>query len=175
MGNVVGPAPSRVDGRLKVTGAAKYSVEFDVPNCAHGWTIESNIAKGKILSIETKDAQSAPGVLAIVSHLNVPKPKQPPAKESEALTKGIRNEMRVPFSDDAVHYAGQYVALVVAKTIEEARHAASLVRVTYAPEDPLLTMEDAEHEAVKPKKNLGDNVQIKEGDVDIALHDSNLV
>ncbi|PYK68570.1 MAG: acylaldehyde oxidase [Verrucomicrobia bacterium] len=175
MGNVVGPAPSRVDGRLKVTGAAKYSVEFDVPNCAHGWTIESNIAKGKILSIETKDAQSAPGVLVIVSHLNAPKPKQPAVKESEALTKGIRNEMRVPFSDDAVHYAGQYVALVVAKTIEQARHAASLVRVTYAPEDPLLTMEDAEHKAVKPKKNLGDNVQIKKGDVDIALQDSNLV
>ena len=83
--------------------------------------------------------------------------------------------MRVPFSDDAVHYAGQYVALVVAKTIEQARHAASLVRVTYAPEDPLLTMEDAEHKAVKPKKNLGDNVQIKKGDVDIALQDSNLV
>ena len=173
--NIVGPAPNRVDGRLKVTGAAKYSVEFDVPNCAHGWTIESNIAKGKILSIETKDAQTAPGVLAIVSHLNAPKPKQPTAKESEALTKGIRNEMRMPFSDDAVYYAGQYVALVVAKTIEQARHAASLVRVTYAPEDPLLTMEDAEHKAVKPKKNLGDNVQIKKGDVDIALQDSNLV
>src|SRR5438045_5566237 len=94
MGNVVGPAPSRVDGRLKVTGAAKYSVEFDVPNCAHGWTIESNIAKGKILSIETTDAQSAPGVLAIVSHLNAPKAKQPAVKEGEALTKGIRKDRK---------------------------------------------------------------------------------
>src|SRR5207248_9820652 len=121
MGNVVGPAPSRVDGRLKVTGAAKYSVEFDVPNCAHGWTIESNIAKGKILSIETKDAQAAPGVLVIVSHLDAPKSKQPAVKESEALTKGIRNEMRVPCSDDAVHYDCHYVARVLEINTEDAR------------------------------------------------------
>ena len=57
--NIIGPAPSRVDGRLKVTGAAKYAVEFPITNCAYGWTVESNIAKGKILSIETKAAESA--------------------------------------------------------------------------------------------------------------------
>src|SRR5205823_9751533 len=129
----------------------------------------------KILSIETKAAEAAPGVLAVVTHLNAPKPKEPAAKKDRGQTHGIRSEERVPFSDDEIHYAGQYVAVVVAKTIEQARHAASLLRVTYAPEDPLLTMEDAEHKAVKPKKNLGDNVQIKKGDVDLALKDSKLV
>ena len=59
--NILGPARNRIDGRAKVTGAAKYSVEFDAPKCAYGWTVESNIAKGKILSIDTNAAQDAPG------------------------------------------------------------------------------------------------------------------
>src|SRR5437762_13749729 len=171
--NIVGPAPSRVDGRLKVTGAAKYSVEFDVPNCAYGWTVESNIAKGKILSIDTKAAQAAPGVLAVMSHLNAPKPKEPAAKKDRGQTHGIRSEERVPFSDDEIHYAGQYVALVVAKAIEQARHAASIVKVSYAPEDPLLTMEAAKSSATKPKESFGP-VQIKKGGVDLGLKDANL-
>ena len=126
--NILGPARSRVDGRLKVTGAAKYSVEFEVPECAHGWTVESNIAKGKITAIDTKAAQAVPGVLALLTHLNMPKFQPAPKKEERG--GGIRNEERFPLSDDGVYYAGQYVALVVAETIEQARHAASLVKVS---------------------------------------------
>jgi len=171
--NILGPARNRVDGRAKVTGAAKYSVEFQVPNCAYGWTVESNIAKGKILSVDTKAAQAAPGVLAVVTHLNAPKPKEPAAKKDRGQTKGIRNEERVPFSDDEIHYAGQYVALVVAKTIEQARYAASLVKVSYAPEEPLLIMDAAKSDATKPKEDFGP-VQIKKGDVDPALKNARL-
>src|SRR5437762_11506307 len=149
--NILGPARNRVDGGAKVTGAAKYAVEFELPNCAYGWTVESNIAKGKILSIDSKSAQAAPGVLAVITHLNAPKPKEPAAKKDRSQTHGIRNEERVPFSDDEIHYAGQYVALVVAKTIEQARYGASLVKVSYAPEEPLLTM-DAKSDATKPKE-----------------------
>src|SRR5437763_6747384 len=171
--NILGPARNRVDGRAKVTGAAKYSVEFQVPNCAYGWTVESNIAKGKILSIDTKSAQVAPGVLAVVTHLNTPKPKEPAAKKDRGQTHGIRSEERVPFSDNEIHYAGQYVALVVAQTIEQARYAASLVKVSYAPEEPLLTMEAAKSSATKPKESFGP-VQIKKGDVDLALKNASL-
>jgi xanthine dehydrogenase YagR molybdenum-binding subunit len=172
---VVGPARNRVDGRAKVTGAAKYSVEFEMPNCAYGWPVESNIAKGKITAIDTRAAQQVPGVLAIITHENAPKPKEPAAKEERNSGHGIRNEERVPLSDDVVHYAGQYVALVVAKSIEQAQHAAKLVRVSYAPEEPLLTMEAAEHKAEKPKSNHQENVQLKKGDVDAVLADANLV
>src|SRR5204862_2831359 len=145
----LGPARNRVDGRAKVTGAAEYAVEFEVPNCAYGWTVESNIAKGKILSIDTKAAQAVQGVLAVVTHLNAPKPKEPAAKKDRGQTHGIRSEERVPFSDAEIHYAGQYVTLVVAKTIEQARYAASLVKVSYAPEEPLLTMDAAKSGATK--------------------------
>jgi xanthine dehydrogenase YagR molybdenum-binding subunit len=171
----VGPARNRVDGRLKVTGAAKYSVEFEIPKCAHGWTVESNIAKGKITAIDTKAAQAIPGVLAVLTHLNMPKFKNAPKKEERGGGGGIRNEERFPFSDEGVHYAGQYVALVIAETIEQARQAASLVRVSYAPETPLLTMESAVKKAEKPKKNRDEKMQITKGDVGAPLKDNNLV
>jgi xanthine dehydrogenase YagR molybdenum-binding subunit len=171
----IGPARSRVDGRLKVTGAAKYSVEFQAPKCAYGWTVESNIAKGKITAIDAKAAQASPGVLAVLSHLNMPKFQNAPKKEERGTSSGIRNEERFPLSDDGVHYAGQYVALVVAETIEQARHAASLVKVSYAPEEPLLTMEAAAKKAEKPKKNNDTPVQITKGDVEPALKHGNLV
>ncbi|MEY2577411.1 MAG: xanthine dehydrogenase YagR molybdenum-binding subunit, partial [Verrucomicrobiota bacterium] len=164
-----------MDGRLKVTGAAKYAVEFEVPKCAYGWTVESNIAKGKILAIDTKAAQAVPGVLAVLTHLNMPKFKEAPKKEERGGGGGIRNEERFPLSDDGVHYAGQYVALVIAETIEQARHAASLVKVSYAPEEPLLTMEAAVKKAAKPKANNDENVQIKKGDAAAALKDPSLV
>jgi xanthine dehydrogenase YagR molybdenum-binding subunit len=173
--NILGPARNRVDGRLKVTGAAKYAVEFEVPKCAYGWTVESNIAKGKILAIDTKAAQAVPGVLAVLTHLNMPKFKEAPKKEERGGGGGIRNEERFPLSDDGVHYAGQYVALVIAETIEQARHAASLVKVSYAPEEPLLTMEAAVKKAAKPKANNDENVQIKKGDAAAALKDPSLV
>ncbi|MBA3962700.1 MAG: xanthine dehydrogenase family protein molybdopterin-binding subunit [Chthoniobacterales bacterium] len=169
--NILGPARSRVDGPLKVTGRAKYAVEFVVPQCSYAWPVESNIAKGKITAIDSKAAQAAPGVLKILTHENAPKIK----KASGGMMKGIPGEQRNPLSDDEVYYAGQYVALVVARTIEQARYAASLVRVSYAPEEPLLNMEDAEHKAKKPKKNNDEHVQLTKGDVESALQNHDLV
>jgi xanthine dehydrogenase YagR molybdenum-binding subunit len=66
----IGPARSRVDGRLKVTGAAKYAVEFEVPNCAYAWPVESNIARGRITAIDTTIAEKSPGVVVVLTHLN---------------------------------------------------------------------------------------------------------
>src|SRR3954451_5672532 len=154
--NILGPARNRFYGRARGSGGAKYYVEFTVPNCAYGWTVESNIAKGKILSIDMKTAQDAPGVLAVVTHQNAPKPKETKPKKDRTQSHGIRNEERLPFADDAIHYAGQYVAVVVAKTIEQARYAASLVRVSYAPEKPLLTFKPGDKNGKKPKENFGE-------------------
>jgi xanthine dehydrogenase YagR molybdenum-binding subunit len=111
-------------------------------------------------------------VLAVLTHLNTPKFKTPPKAEGMV---GIRNEERFPLNDDDVHYAGQYVALVMAKTLEQARHAAALVRVSYAPEEPLLTMEAAGEKATKPKTNNKERAQIDKGDVEAALSDASLV
>ncbi len=173
--NILGPARNRVDGQLKVTGAAKYAVEFEVPRCAYAWPVESNIAKGKITAIDVRAAEASPGVLAIVTHENAPKPKEPPAKEERNSGHGTRNEQRFPLADAAVHYAGQYVALVVAQSLEQARAAARLVRVSYAPEQPLLSLDVARGRAKQPSKNHDENVQVKKGDVAAPLDDSSFL
>ncbi len=172
--NILGPARSRVDGPLKVQGQAKYAVEFEVPRCASAWPVESNIASGKITAIEDKAALSAAGVLAVLTHENAPKLKDLGDSGADALSHGIRNELRPPLADDQVSYAGQYVALVVAQTIEQARYAASLVRVSYAPESAMLTLDDA-NKAKKPKKNQDEQVQLHKGDVQPALANQDLI
>ncbi len=174
-GKIMGPARSRVDGPLKVTGGAKYAVEFEVPNCAFAWPVESTISKGKILSMDTAAAEASPGVLKVLTPFNAPQPKEAKAKEERQSGSGIRNEERNPLSDDQVHYGGQYIGLVVAQTIEQARHAADLVKVSYAPETPVLTMEAARDEATKPKKNNQEKVQVDKGDAAKALANSELV
>jgi xanthine dehydrogenase YagR molybdenum-binding subunit len=173
--DILGPARNRVDGPLKVTGQAKYAVEFEIPRCVHAWPVVSNLAKATITAMDTKAAESAPGVLKVLTYQNAPQPKEAESGGGAARTEGIRIEERNPLSDDKVHYAGQYVALVVAKTLEQAQYAASLVQVDYAPEEPLLTMAAAEHKADKPKKNNGENVQPKKGDVEPALANHNLI
>ena len=174
--NILGPARNRVDGPLKVTGQAKYAVEFEVPKVVHAWPVVSNLAKATITAFDTRAAESAPGVLKVLTSKNAPKPKVAEAREKEtAHAGGIRIEERNPLDDDKVHYAGQYIALVVAETLEQAQYAASLVRVNYAPENPILSMAAAGDNAKKPKEDNGENVQPKKGDVAPALANQNLI
>ncbi|GAB3579991.1 xanthine dehydrogenase family protein molybdopterin-binding subunit [Hymenobacter daeguensis] len=126
----IGEPRSRVDGRLKVTGQARYAAEHAVPNCVHGVLVTSDIARGRIKWLDTAAAEQAPGVLAIVSHLNAPKA---PGYQSPQTNKNPRvegQEFRV-FYDDQVQFSNQPVALAVAETLEQAHYAASLVRVEY--------------------------------------------
>jgi len=173
--DILGPARNRVEGPLKVTGAAKYAVEFEIPKVVYAWPVVSNIAKGSITTIDTKAAESAPGVLKVFTHQNAPQPKETQGGGSGARTKGIRIEERNPLADDKVHYAGQYVALVVAQTLEQAKYSASLVKVSYAPEVAVLTIAAAEGDAKKPKKNQDENAQPKKGDVEAALKNNDLI
>ncbi|MCF2488632.1 xanthine dehydrogenase family protein molybdopterin-binding subunit [Dyadobacter sp. CY347] len=123
----------RVDGRVKVTGAATYSADYDFPNMAYAVLITSIIAKGSILSIDSKKAAAARGVLAVISHLNSPgvpgygEVKQPSERAP------IGTAFRV-FFDNLIYFSGQPVAMVVAQTLEQANHAASLVKIKYQKE-----------------------------------------
>jgi xanthine dehydrogenase YagR molybdenum-binding subunit len=121
----------RVDGRLKVTGAAKYSAEYALPDMAYGVLVGSRIAKGTIKSIDSKAAERAPGVLAVISHLNVIKVPGYAAKgvhPSEPPTGG--QPLRV-FFDNKVYSNDQPIAIVVATSLEKAQYGASLVKVQY--------------------------------------------
>jgi len=143
---------SRVDGRLKVTGGAKYAAEFNVKGLTYGVLVCSSIAKGSIRSIDSKQAQNAPGVLAVISHLNCPKIPGYPAEPAKAPIK--------IFYDNKVLYNGHPVALVIADTFERAQYAASLVNVDYNQEKHITSLKDNLNSAVAPH----DDAEYKRGD-----------
>lgn len=121
----------RVEGRAKVTGAAKYAAEYELPNLCYGVLVCSTITKGKILSINTTAALKAPGVVDVVSHLN--RPPVPGWEKKQEAPRVEGQEFRV-FYDNTVYFDRQPVAVVVADTFERATHAASLVKVSYQKE-----------------------------------------
>ncbi|GBU18991.1 MULTISPECIES: xanthine dehydrogenase family protein molybdopterin-binding subunit [Methylobacterium] len=146
----VGTARSRVDGPAKVTGLAKYAGEFAAPDLAHGYVVSSRIAKGRILSIDTSDAEKVPGVVKVLTHENRPR--------TAFLAMNYRDMVAPPGSpfralyDDKIHFSGQPVALVVAEDFETARFAASLVRVTYEAETPATEIAELKDLAYDPPK-----------------------
>lgn len=123
----------RVDGKAKVTGTAKYSAEYDIPGLTYGVLVGSTITKGSIINLDTKAAEKAPGVLAVLTHLNTPKLPGYKAAEGEAAREEIKKGFRV-FTDAKIRFNGQPIALVIADTIERATHAASLVKAQYKKE-----------------------------------------
>ena len=119
---------TRVDGHLKVTGAIRYAAEHLFPGLVYGALVNSTIAKGSIDSIESKAAENAPGVVAVISHLNAPKiPGYSPVQ-----TRGNSRDIQT-FNDNQIYFNGQPVVLVVADTLDRAKHAASLVKIKYTP------------------------------------------
>jgi xanthine dehydrogenase YagR molybdenum-binding subunit len=135
MAKYIGKEMSRVDGVAKVTGKAKYAAEFKVPNLAYGFIVLGDVAKGTIKSIDTKQAESAPGVIRVFTHLNAPKlgPKAnteyAPPENSRQQDKSFR-----ALQSDKILFNMQPVALVVAETYEQARYAARLVKAAYTAE-----------------------------------------
>jgi len=138
---VVGQPLDRIDGPLKTTGAAPYAYERrDVaPNPAYGYVVGSAIAKGRIRSLRIEHARSAPGVLAVVT-----------AENAGAVGKGQYNTAKLLGGPEIQHYH-QAIAVVVAETFEQARSAAQLVQVDYAPMAGAFDLEAAKDRAVKPE------------------------
>ncbi|MDP9424345.1 MAG: xanthine dehydrogenase family protein molybdopterin-binding subunit [Pseudomonadota bacterium] len=124
-GRVVGKPTPRIDGPLKVTGTAAYAYEHHevAPNAAYGFILGSAIGKGRISSIDLRYAKAAPGVLAIVT-----------AAEAGKLGKGKFNTAKLLGGPEIDHYH-QAIAIIVAETFEQARHAAGLINVRYAREN----------------------------------------
>ena len=157
---VVGQPLSRVDGYAKVTGQARYSAEYNhLPGLVHAVFKTSDVAKGRITGIDASAAQREPGVLAIITHQNLPPLAQTPntPEGKKAIGGGVQMGF-MPLTTDQVHYAGQPVAVVVADTLEHAQHAAALLRVTVTPETPVASYQD-------PKAELFDPAKVQNGKV----------
>ena len=121
---VVGQPTDRIDGKYKTTGTAPYAHERHdvVPNQAYGFVLGSGIAKGRIRAMHLNEAKRAPGVLAIVTTLDIPR-----------LERGIMNAAYL-FGGPVIQHYHQAIAVVVAESFEQARAAAYLIRVDYQPE-----------------------------------------
>lgn len=124
----VGRDTDRVDGRAKVTGAARYSAEFTTSGLVHGCVLNSPIARGRIVHIDAAVALDLPGVLAVFTHENRP---DLPWFHRDHQDKDTPTAHFLPLYDDQVHYSGQPIALVVAKDPETASYACTLLQVQY--------------------------------------------
>jgi xanthine dehydrogenase YagR molybdenum-binding subunit len=133
MAPYIGSATSRVDGRAKVTGEARYAGEFNVPGLVHGYDVESAIPKGRVVRIDTSGALEVGGVIDVLTHRNRP----PMADNDDAYKDETAPENGSPYRplyDDRIHFSGQPLALVLAEDWETARVAASLIRIEYQKE-----------------------------------------
>ena len=139
----IGTPLDRVDGPLKVRGAARYSAEYPLEGLAHAVLLQSTIARGRIVALDATAAEEAPGVLTVLTHVNT---DGLPALDS-FLRGGATVQTAPLMQDDRVHYAGQHIGIVVAETLEQAQQAAGLVQVEYAVEPPLIGLADRLDEA----------------------------
>src|SRR5205823_12467209 len=122
-------------------------------------------------AIDWSAAEKAPGVIAVITPWNAPKLAKP---ANDQKSGGIRIEERIPLVDDVISYGGQYVAAVVAETSEQARYAASLLKISYAPQKPALRMENA-LKADKPPQVEEKRLQQSKGDLNTAFQNPEFV
>lgn len=129
---VIGTVVPRIDGPLKTTGSARYAVDHDFPGLVHAVAVQSTVGKGRIRSLDTSTAEKMPGVLLVLHHGNIKGVYRLFPHQQD----GTISEARPPLDDDTIYYWGQYVAVVVAESLEQATAAANAVRVEYDVETP---------------------------------------
>ncbi|WP_431471244.1 xanthine dehydrogenase family protein molybdopterin-binding subunit [Sphingosinithalassobacter sp. LHW66-3] len=154
---LTGAALDRPEGPLKVSGRATYAHEFHLDDCAHGVLVRATITKGRVLRIDGSSITDLEGVLGVFTG----------ERFLRNPAQGMANEAPVQGASE-VAYFGQPIAMVVAETFEQARHAAQLLSVDYAPDADALT--DPRSEAVKIDKP--DAKQLDQGDLDAAMADA---
>jgi len=141
----IGKALNRVDGRLKVTGQAQYSAEVKLPNLAYGVVVQSTIARGRIKDIDTSKAISSPDI-NVFSYAHRPQPLRKPGKSDNLFL----------FDDPIIRYHGQIIALVTADSLESAKRAASLLKISYEEQKGQtslqLAMSNERHQLLVPKE-----------------------
>jgi xanthine dehydrogenase YagR molybdenum-binding subunit len=125
---VIGVATPRIDGPLKVSGSAMYASDHHFPGLLYAWPVCATISSGTITNLNTAEAETMPGVVAVYHRENIGKLYRVPPSTGFTL---IIDEKRPPFEDDTIRYYGQYVAVVVAQTVQQARAAAEGVKVSY--------------------------------------------
>ncbi|MBV8505335.1 MAG: xanthine dehydrogenase family protein molybdopterin-binding subunit, partial [Alphaproteobacteria bacterium] len=129
----IGTAAPRIDGRLKVTGEARYASDTPLADPVYAFLATSAIARGRISEIDENAGRAVPGVLDILTHRNIGDAVKPTKLFSEG---GYLGSTIMPLASDQIWHAGQIVAVVLAESFEAARETAHRLRITYAAEQP---------------------------------------
>jgi xanthine dehydrogenase YagR molybdenum-binding subunit len=156
----LGSEVTRKDGILKVTGKAMYSADVQLPRMAYAALVLSTVPAGRIRGFDSSAARASPGVLAIVTHENAPRLKDP----GSMATGGEFAENFFPLQEPDIHFWGQYIAVVVADTQPRADEAAALFRTDYERSKFEVDMDDHPAVVFEPKQGLGQKLQIDRGD-----------
>lgn len=160
---LIGRGLDRVDGPAKVCGTAPYAYEVqEAPQPPlYGWIVEAAIGCGRVAALDTREAERAPGVVHVMTHLNAPPQAPFSLEESQRF-----NRPHPCLGDEVVPHYGQPVAFVVAETLEQARAAAQLVQVRYDAMPGQYRLQDNLQDAEKPPEEEGKEPDSAEGDFD---------
>jgi xanthine dehydrogenase YagR molybdenum-binding subunit len=161
--NVIGKPLTRVDGRTKVTGKARYAADFNQPGQLYAVLVSATIGLGRVTGIESADVEGTPGVVALITHRNAPKLAYLPHKA--IIDPGVGERLHV-LQDDSVRFYGQPVAVVVADSLDHAERAAAALRVTYDARQPIVDHADQQVARIVPGTGAADRSR---GDADAAV------
>ncbi|MCY1494444.1 putative xanthine dehydrogenase YagR molybdenum-binding subunit [compost metagenome] len=164
--NTIGKPMTRVDGRAKVTGRARYAADFNQPGQLYAVIVSSTIGLGRVTGFQTAEVERMPGVVAVITHRNAEKLPYLPHKAGIDPATGERLHV---LQDDAVRFYGQPVALVVADTLDHAERAAAALRVTYEARSPLVDPTDPKAESIVPDTRGRVSPDRARGDADKAV------
>jgi xanthine dehydrogenase YagR molybdenum-binding subunit len=163
----IGASISRIDGPLKVRGAAPFAAEFALDGMLYAALMFSTVPKGRIATLDTAAAEAAPGVALVMTHRNAPRMKPMPLFMTAEKAGGGDN---LPImQDDRIHWNGQPIAVVLADTQEQADYAVSLIRATYEAEPALTSYAAAKAKGTEPGLFMGQPLQAQKGDAEAAF------
>lgn len=162
--DTIGKPVNRVDGPLKVTGKATYAAEFDLKNMVHGVLVTSTVTKGRIRNIDSSLAEKSPDVVAVMSYKNATMLHFPGGNNPDSGKYAEKDLL--PLQNTRVFYDGQIVALVMAETLEQAQHAAKLVKVDYEAETPVIDFDKNFSQRFQPSPDL----HITRGDANAGMN-----
>jgi xanthine dehydrogenase YagR molybdenum-binding subunit len=154
---------SRIDGRMKVIGKATYAAEFNQPNMAYAFPVRATIAHGQIVSIDDAAAKKEPGVITVVTYKNAIKLKPLDMQAQMKAGAAFLGEYLPPLQDNKVWYFGQFIAVVVAESYEQARTAAYKLKIRYAVEKAATDLETELPNSTKPEKFMSEDAQVNTG------------
>ncbi|HEY0777097.1 MAG TPA: xanthine dehydrogenase family protein molybdopterin-binding subunit, partial [Gemmatirosa sp.] len=166
---VEGTSLDRVEGEAKVTGRAHYTADLALPGLAHAVVVQSPVAHGRLVAIDAAAALRSPGVLAVITHHDATRLTPSIVAMDTTGERGGAGTQHLPLQDDVIHHWGQHVAVVVAESPDQARHAAALVVTRYATERPVLDMDGPDAAPFAPTKVWGAAPETRHGDVAAGL------